>query len=51
LENKYLEMKLKYINAKQKAGALNTNARRFDLMILDALEETYPQIRSTDKWS
>jgi hypothetical protein len=47
-KTKYLEMKLKYINAKQKAGAINTTARQFDLMILDALEETYPNIRSID---
>ena len=33
-KTKYLEMKLKYINAKQKAGALHTTSRYFYLIII-----------------
>lgn len=52
-KTKYLEMKLKYINFKQKAGANISQPRQTDLMILDAYDiqrekdpQTYPEIKS-----
>lgn len=52
-KTKYLEMKLKYINFKQKAGSNIYQPRQTDLMILDAYDiqrekdpQIYPEIES-----